>query len=182
MQKLLASVGWLELEICFYFLHPWKEWVSKDHFFKPLVDSKQPGCIHYMLSVIKVTRTWQIADESLLTYVASIHGATHSDASRLSPLGSEGSPRTQECWRGVPEFPPRPRRSPDATEDGADSLGAVGVAARSHDRKSEWKQKRLGDQKHTSTQTYERGGTAHTFPAIQLPDCHRGSALPAGCA
>lgn len=45
------------------------------------------------------------------------------------------------------------------------------------------KTKRLGDQNtHTRRRTGECPGTAHTFPAIQLLDCHRGSALPAGRA
>lgn len=180
MQKRLASVGWLEF---FFFLLPRKEWVSKGHFFNSLIHSKQPGRIHYMRSVIKVTRTWQIADESLLTHVASILGATHSDASRLSPLGSEGSPRTQECWRGVPEFPPRPPRSPDATDDEADSRRRRGRGCSVTWQEKWMTTKRLGDQNaHTQKHTGERPGTAHTFPAIQLLDCHRGSALPAGRA
>lgn len=180
MQKPLASVGWLEFFIfIFIFLLPRKEWVSKGHFFNSLIHSKQPGRIHYMHSVIKVTRTWQIADESLLTHVASILGATHSDTSRLSPLGSEGSPRTQECWRGVPEFPPRPPRSPDATDDEADSRGRRRGRGCSVTWQEKWMTtKRLGDQKtHTHTDTHRRARTSQNRPHFS---CYSASRLSPG--
>lgn len=104
---------------------------------------------------------------------------THTDTSRLSSPGSEGSPELRNAKDDRMSFPPRPRRWSDTIVDVGDSW---------HRRRGcyvtwleNWMKTKARDLKNTHVRTHTHGSRNRLhFPCYSVSILSPGSALPSG--
>lgn len=185
MQKTFGFCGLVRLLLFFFFFTP-SEGVSVKGTFFQFANPQQtarPYTLHALgnKSHANMTnRRWIIVNTCCINPRRDAQRCKSPLASRLR--GFPENPGMLKRSAGVSASPSaltwRNRRRGWLTGAAAWAWLLGHVTGKVNDNKKAWGPKRS----HTQTHTGERPGTAHTFPAIQLLDCHGGSALPAGRA